>query len=136
MGMFDDLVKQVAADSGGGASHAAMATAVLGMLNNQGSGGLAALVQSFHGQGLGDMVSKWVATGPNPPISPDQVHAVLGADKVQALAQQAGVPPEMAKEMIAAILPMLVDKLTPGGTVPASQSLLGEGLGLLAKKFL
>jgi uncharacterized protein YidB (DUF937 family) len=136
MGVLDDLVKQVASDTGGGASHAAMASAVLGMLNSQGSGGLPALVQSFQSQGLGDMVSKWISTGPNPPVSPDQVHAALGAEKVQQLAQQAGVSPDMAKTLLAAVLPILVDKLTPGGTMQSHQSLLGEGLGLLAKKFL
>ena len=136
MSVFDTLVQQVTTEAGGGASHAAMATAVLGMLNDQQSGGLAGLVQSFEKQGLGNAIAAWISTGPNPPITGDQVHAALGADKVEQLAAQAGVPPEMAKALIAAVLPVLVDKLTPSGAAPAQSSLLGEGLGFLAKKFL
>ena len=136
MSVFDDLVGQVTAEAGGSASHSAMAGAVLAMLNDQQSGGLQGLVQSFEKQGLGSAVSSWIANGPNPPITGDQVHAALGADKVEQLAAQAGVSPDVAKALIAAVLPVLVDKLTPGGTMPAQSSLFGQGLGLLAKKFL
>jgi uncharacterized protein YidB (DUF937 family) len=136
MGVLEGLAKEVAAGTGGGDSHTAMASAVLGMLTKQGAGGLQALVQSFQGQGLEEVVSSWVGPGANRPVSPDQVYSALGADNVQQLARQAGVSSAMAKTLLAAVLPVLIDKMTPGGAMPSEQSLLGGGLGLLAKKFL
>ena len=47
------------------------------MIQNQ-PGGLQGLVQSFHDKGMGGLVSSWISSGPNPPISGDQVHQVLG----------------------------------------------------------
>lgn len=135
MSLFDDLTKQVTAETGGSDAHARMAAAALQMLNAQGGNGLQNLVQTFQSHGLGDMMASWIGTGPNPPITPDQVHSVLGADKVQQLAQQTGVSPDLAKALLAAVLPVLVDKLTPQGSLPAQGSLLGEGVDLL-KKFL
>jgi uncharacterized protein YidB (DUF937 family) len=133
MGILDDLVKQAASAAGGSPEHSAMATAVLGMLNSQGSGGLQGLVQSFHDKGLGDIASSWVGTGQNLPVTPDQVHSALGGDAVQRLARQAGVPPGTATALLAAVLPVLVDRLTPGGQMPQS-SLLAEGMNLLKGK--
>ncbi len=136
MSVFDDIVKQVTSEAGGGDAHSAMASAVIGMLNHQDSGGLPGLVQAFQKQGLGDVIAGWISTGPNPPITADQVHAALGSDRVQQLAQKVGVSPEVAKSLIAAVLPTLIDKLTPQGTMPSHPSLLGQGLGMLAKEFL
>jgi uncharacterized protein YidB (DUF937 family) len=109
-----------------------MAAAALEMLKSH-ENGLQGLVQDFQSHGLGDVVSQWIGNGPNPPISPEQVHAVLGADKIQELALKAGVSPELAKSLLAAVLPALVDKLTPGGAMPPKGSALGEGLGLIKK---
>jgi uncharacterized protein YidB (DUF937 family) len=134
MGILDDLIKQAANAAGGSQEHSAMATAVVGMLNSQGPGGLQALVQSFHDKGLGDIAASWVGTGKNLPVTPDQVHSVLGAGTVQQLAQQAGVTPGTATTLLAALLPVIVDRLTPGGQMPQQSSLLAEGLGFLKGK--
>jgi uncharacterized protein YidB (DUF937 family) len=45
---------------------------------------------------------------------------VLGADKVNAVADQAGVSRDQAKTDLAAALPRLIDQLTPDGAVPSS----------------
>jgi len=135
MGMLEDVVNQVAAHTGGGDAHARMAAAALQMLASQNSGGLQGLAQTFEAKGLGDMMSAWIGTGPNPPITPDQVHAVLGPEKIQQLAQQAGVSSDLARSLLAAVLPVLVDKLTPNGTLPPPHTLVDEGMGLL-KRFL
>lgn len=135
MGLFDELVKKAAAQAGGSPQHSAMATAVVGMLNSQGAQGLQGLTRAFADKGLGDVVSSWIGTGTNLPVEPDQVQAALGDQKLELLAQQAGVPLDVAKTLIASVLPTVVDQLTPGGTVPA-QGALGEALGLLGKNFL
>jgi len=92
---------------------------------------LQGLVQSFHDNGLGGLVSSWVSTGPNPPISADQVHQVLGSDQVKALAAKAGINPDEAGAAIAQLLPSLVDKLTPNGSVPDHSNVLEMASSML-----
>jgi uncharacterized protein YidB (DUF937 family) len=108
-----------------------MASSVIQMLNNQ-PGGLSGLLQQFHDKGLGGLVTSWVSTGQNLPISADQIQHVLGSEQVKELAAKAGISPEVASSHLAEFLPMLIDKLTPNGQVPqASSSLLESGLSML-----
>jgi uncharacterized protein YidB (DUF937 family) len=107
-----------------------LASSVMQMINNQ-PGGLSGLVQQFHDKGLGSLVSSWVGTGQNLPISADQIQHVLGSDQVKELAAKAGISPEAASSHLAQLLPMLVDKLTPNGQVPETSSLLQSGLEML-----
>ena len=108
-----------------------MASSVIQMLNNQ-PGGLSGLLQQFHDKGLGGLVTSWVSTGQNLPISADQIQHVLGSEQVKELAAKACISPEVASSHLAEFLPMLIDKLTPNGQVPqASSSLLESGLSML-----
>lgn len=88
-------------------------------------------MQAFSRNGLGDIANSWVSTGQNLPITPDQIHKVLGAQQVSQFAAQAGLAPDAAGSTLAALLPALVDKLTPDGAVPAGDQL--PGLDVLAK---
>jgi uncharacterized protein YidB (DUF937 family) len=133
MSLFEDLAKDVIGAVGGGESHANMVQAVTGMLNGQGSGGLAGMAQMFEQKGLGDLMSSWVSNGPNPAATPDQMHQVFGSAKIAELAQQAGMSPQQAASTLAAVLPTLIDRLTPNGQLPAQGggSLLDTGMNLL-----
>ena len=73
----------------------AMASSVAQMLNNQ-PGGLSGLLQQFHDKGLGSLVTSWVGTGQNLPISADQIQHVLGSEQVKELAAKAGISPDAA----------------------------------------
>ena len=94
------------------------------MIQNQ-PGGLDGLVQSFQQKGLGDVVTSWVSTGQNLPISADQITHVLGSDVLKNLAAKAGISSDQAGSQLASLLPGLIDKLTPNGHT-------GEAGGLLA----
>jgi uncharacterized protein YidB (DUF937 family) len=134
MGLFDDLVREVGS-AVGGAQHQGVAQALLGMLGGKGAGtipgGLSGLAQRFQQKGLGDMMSSWISSGPNPPISAQQVEQVLGGDVLAALASKVGIPPEAAASAVAKVLPLLVDKLTPQGSIPSGDSLFARGLEML-----
>ncbi|MDR5771755.1 YidB family protein [Caballeronia sp. LZ002] len=122
----------------GQSGQAALITAALEFVNNQ-PGGIAGLIQRFHQAGAGDIVSSWIGTGENKPISPDTLNNALGSDNVGALAQKAGVSSDQLSGMLAAVLPHIVDRATPNGEVPASgqmdlSSVLGS-LGGLAGLF-
>jgi len=136
MGLLDDVLKEVGVATGAGGSdaHRSLATELAGMLSQAGaSGGLTNLVNMFNRNGLGDVVSSWIATGRNLPISAEQIQSVLGSAQVQALAAKAGVSPEMASNAIAKILPNLVDKVTPNGQMPSAGGLLDSLAGLFKK---
>ena len=122
MGLLDDLLGKVTGQAGGGAE-AQLLSAVTGMLGNQSSGGLTGLVDQFTKGGLGDVVSSWVGTGKNLPISAEQISKVLGSSQLGDLAKQAGVSPEKASSMLASVLPGLVDSLTPNGKLPEGDML-------------
>jgi uncharacterized protein YidB (DUF937 family) len=129
MGLLDNLENQALGNVLGGSSNP-LASSLLQMIQNQ-PGGLQGLVQSFHDKGMGGLVSQWVSTGPNPPITSDQVHQVLGSDQVKALAAKAGINPDPAGSAIAQILPGLVDKLTPNGSVPDHSNVLAMASSML-----
>ena len=129
MGLLDNLENQVLGNVLGGSSNP-LAAGLLQMIQNQ-PGGLQGLVQSFHDKGMGGLVSSWISSGPNPPISAHQVHQVLGGDQVKALAAKAGISPDTAGAAIAQILPGLVDKLTPNGSVPDHSNVLEMASSML-----
>jgi uncharacterized protein YidB (DUF937 family) len=122
MGFLDDVLREVSGGAAGATdpAHHTLATELCGMLAGGGaSKGLGGLVDLFNQKGLGDVVSSWVSTGGNLPISAEQIQAVLGNSQVQALAAKAGIDPQKASQAIAQILPQLVDRCTPTGRIPA-----------------
>ena len=129
MGLLDNLESQ-AIGSLLGNNSSPIVNGLLQMIQNQ-PGGLQGLVQSFHDKGLGGLVSAWVSTGPNPPASADQIHQVLGSDKIKELAAAAGISPDQAGSSIAQLLPSLIDKLTPDGQVPEHNSVMDMVGGLI-----
>jgi uncharacterized protein YidB (DUF937 family) len=143
-----DILKQLGGGGGGQAgSLGALAemiaknpqivSAAISMLNPKdtsvgGGGGLADVIDAFNKGGLGNMVSQWISTGPNPPISGDQLSQVLGSDTIGQIAQRAGLGHADASSALAAVLPSLIDHLTPNGQVPDAGSLQSSLGGLLA----
>jgi uncharacterized protein YidB (DUF937 family) len=138
VGLLDELLQAGAAAAaapagapGAGVPHADLASAVLEMLGNQQGGGLAGLSQTFQQKGLGDVMSSWISNGPNQPISADQIQHGLGGDLLTQLSQKVGVSPAVAASALTVVLPMIVNKLTPQGSVPQQHSLLQDGIAIL-----
>jgi uncharacterized protein YidB (DUF937 family) len=121
MGLFDEIMGQVTGAGGTDAtaagSQASVVQAILGVLSEGRAGGLAGLLQAFEQGGLGHLVASWVGTGESLPVTPDQVQGALGADRIQEIAQRAGIPAGEASQAIAAVLPHVVDRLTPSGSL-------------------
>src|SRR6202047_5469637 len=104
-----------------------LVSCVTQMINNQ-PGGLSGLVEQFHDKGLGALVSSWVGTGQNLPISADQIQHVLGSNQVKELAAKAGISPETCAAHLSQLLPLIVDHLTPHGQISPPASVLESGL--------
>ncbi|MCB1377846.1 MAG: DUF937 domain-containing protein [Alphaproteobacteria bacterium] len=83
------------------------------------TGGLGQLVDQFKGAGQGDTAESWVGTGPNAPITEQQMESALGADLIDGLVQQTGLDRGELLARLARVLPEAVDKLTPAGQIPA-----------------
>lgn len=141
MSLLDTLASSFGNSSQGGGAQSGLIAAAMEFVNNQ-PGGLNGLIQRFHENGAGDIVSSWISNGENKPISSDAVTNVLGSDAVGQIAQKAGLSGDQVSGMLAAVLPHLVNQATPNGEVPADGkldvgSLLGSlgGLGALAGMF-
>lgn len=128
MGLFDKIAGGVAGQQAEGAQPG-MLESVLKLVNDPETGGISGLIQSFRDHGLGDKVSSWIGKGENQPVSGGEVEEVLGHDKVQQIGSQLGLSPDNASAGLAGLLPQVIDKLTPTGSVPEG-GLLAQGLGL------
>jgi uncharacterized protein YidB (DUF937 family) len=95
-------------------------------------GGISGLVEAFHTNGLGGLINSWISTGQNQPVGAVQIQQVLGSAPVQALAQKLGVSPEQASSTLSQLLPTVMDKLSPNGSLPDQSNLLQMGESLLA----
>jgi uncharacterized protein YidB (DUF937 family) len=82
------------------------------------TGGLGELVKKFQQAGQGGAAQSWVETGPNEPVTPAGMEQALGADTLDALAQQTGMSREQVLAELAKQLPQAVDQLTPQGRIP------------------
>ena len=132
MNFIDDLKqKAISTVTGSIAGSNPEAAAVLQAIQNH-PGGINGLVQSFHDNGMGGMVNSWIGTGANQAITPDQIQKVMGSAPVQALAQKLGISPEQASATLSQMLPTVIDKLSPNGSVPSESNLLDMGKNLLA----
>jgi len=135
MSLFDSLLKAATGASPAiDTSQSSLASAVLSMLSNNQTGGISGLAQQFAAQGLGHIISSWIGTGQNLPISPEQLHSILGSEQVRAIAAKVGLSPDAVNAGLAQILPQMVDQLTPDGQVP-QEDLMAKGLEVLKGKF-
>ncbi len=135
MSFLDQIVGAAGAISGQQSQGSnTLLNSVMQLVNNPQTGGLSGLVQSFQNGGLGEIAKSWVSTGQNLPISAEQIQSVLGNEQLQSLASQLGIDTSQLSGHLAELLPQIVDKLTPNGTIPEGNDLMTQGMGLLKGK--
>lgn len=95
-------------------------------------GGLAGVMDSFRQNGMDSHVQNWT-TGQQQAATPEQVQQGLGGTGlIDRVAEKAGVPPEVAKMGMAAMLPIVMSHFTQGGQQAPPQG----GLSGMAGQFL
>jgi uncharacterized protein YidB (DUF937 family) len=134
MGLMDLAGQLLGGASQGGDTRTQLLNGIIGLIQNH-PGGLQGLLGQLQESGLAEHVASWVGTGANLPVNAEQVQQALGGDQVATLAQAAGIPPEHASSGIAAVLPDLINQLTPNGQVPEGSG-WQQGLGGLLGKLL
>ena len=83
MGLFTTLAEMVVTGFGNpDSTQAKLANAVVKKFQTNDGAGLTAILQQLESKGLGQVVQSWVGTGPNQPISSEQIEkaARLRAD--------------------------------------------------------
>lgn len=129
MGLLDQLAGSVLGQSESNSSEGMLA--VVMDLIKQHEGGLSGLIAAFQKGGLEDVVNSWISQGNNLPVSAEQIQAVLGSDQIGAIASRLGMDSSSAASGLAQFLPMIIDQLTPNGSVESSDSLATAGMDLL-----
>jgi len=109
--------------SGGGSAGNLMATLgpMIAMLIA--NGGLQKILGSLRANGLTSQADSWVSTGENKPIEPEQVKQALGDDQVAQVADHLGIDHDQASQVLAEVLPGLVNTVTPDGKEPSQEDL-------------
>src|SRR5207253_960664 len=79
------------------------------------SGGLRNLIGDMEEKGHGDVAQSWVGRGENQPIGPNELGNALGAEDIDAVSQQTGMPREQILSELSQHLPEFVNQLTPDG---------------------
>jgi uncharacterized protein YidB (DUF937 family) len=101
-----------------------------GLLGGLGGGGLGSglrdLLDRFRQTGHEDKAQSWVSTGENRPIAANEMEQVLGAERIDWLMQQTGLPKDQLLAGLSKELPSAIDKLTPKGQVPTDDEIESE----------
>jgi uncharacterized protein YidB (DUF937 family) len=119
--------------SGTGGGIADVLGQVLGGSGRGAAGGLGGLLEQLQRTGFGEQADSWVSRGPNKPVSPDELTQVFGREGLGRIAQQAGVSEDEASRGLSELLPEVVDRMTPDGTVPNPDA-LADSVDIFAKR--
>jgi uncharacterized protein YidB (DUF937 family) len=133
MGMLDQILGGLTGQAGGSSQGGSLMDLATSMI--QGQGGLNGILAKFQSAGLGAQADSWVSTGQNQPVTPGQMSSALGSDTIASVAQKFGINPQMATTALAALIPVVIDHLTPRGHVEHGAD-LGAELNALKSKYL
>ena len=83
----------------------------------QQAGGVEGIVAKLRQAGYGDAVQSWLGAGPNQPVTAEGIAQALGQGRIGEMAAQYGMKPEQVSGLLAKVLPGIIDRLSPNGTV-------------------
>jgi uncharacterized protein YidB (DUF937 family)/outer membrane protein OmpA-like peptidoglycan-associated protein len=137
--MFDLIIKEVASRFGLGDKAGPLVQMLVAYMTNKDTGGLAGFINMFKNKGLGDVASSWLGGNASAQaISGAQIENVLGGKGgfLEAALSKTGLSTGVATSALGYLLPSVLGKLTPGGSIPTSftQDILGfaeQGKSLL-----
>ncbi|ASK26425.1 YidB family protein [Neisseria chenwenguii] len=132
MALMDTLLN-VASQAMGNGAQGSMAEIARDLVQQQ--GGLGNLMGKLQQGGLGDALGSWVSTEQsNMPVSGSDLQNALGSDVIGSIAQKFGVDSNQAGDLLAQVLPNLVDSATPNGNAQEADGFgLDDIAGMLMK---
>lgn len=125
MALFDDLLRNALGSEATDPSNQSrsLVEGLVSMLQEPQVGGVDGLARLFEQRGLGSEAASWIGTDRNRSITPEQLTQALGARRVESLSSGLGLGQTAGAAAIAALLPVLIDQLTPDGRAPQTSNL-------------
>ena len=123
--MFDLIIREAASRFGLGDKAGPLVQMLLAYLTNKGSGGLPGFISKLTSSGLGNVAQSWLGGGAGAlPVSSAQIESLMGGQGglISNITSKLGIGGSTATSALGFLLPMVIGKLTPGGTVPTSLS--------------
>ena len=139
MGLLDGLVGSVLSNvlGGSGQAQAAQSNPMMNIAMQvlQQHGGLQGLMGVLNHGGMGQQSQSWVGAGPNQGVTGDMLKSVLGSGVLGQLGQQHGMDANQVSGGLAAMLPELINQVTPHGQVnDQSHDLMSQIMGAVLKR--
>lgn len=123
--MFDLIIREAASRFGLGDKAGPLVQMLLAYLTNKDSGGLPGFISKLTSSGLGNVAQSWLGGGAGAlPVSSAQIESLMGGQGglISNITSKLGIGGSTATSALGFLLPMVIGKLTPGGTVPTSLS--------------
>jgi uncharacterized protein YidB (DUF937 family)/outer membrane protein OmpA-like peptidoglycan-associated protein len=123
--MFDLIIREAASRFGLGDKAGPLVQMLLTSLTNKDTGGLSGFIAKLTSRGLGNVAQSWLGGGAGAlPVSAAQIESLMGGQTglLSNVTSKLGLGSTTAASALGFLLPMVVGKLTPGGTVPTSLS--------------
>ena len=154
--MFDTIIREAASRFGLGDKAGPLVQMLLAFIANKDTGGLAGFLSRLTNLGMGSMAQSWLGGGAGAQaINPTQLDSLFGGNGggnggsggnggngssgglLGTVTSKLGLGGSTVTAALGYILPLVIGKLTPGGTVPASLSsdvmgFINSGKGRLA----
>ena len=123
--MFDLIIRKAALRFGLGDKAGPLVQMLLAYLTNKDSGGLPGFISKLTSSGLGNVAQSWLGGGAGAlPVSSSQIESLMGGQGglISNITSKLGIGGSTATSALGFLLPIVIGKLTPGGTVPTSLS--------------
>ena len=121
--MFDLIIREVASRFGLGDKAGPLVQMLLAYITNKDSGGITGFMSKLSSGGLGNVAQSWLGGGAGAlPVSSAQIESLMGGQGglLSSITSKLGIGGATASSALGFLLPMVIGKLTPGGTVPTS----------------
>lgn len=123
--MFDFIIREAASRFGLGDKAGLLVQMLLAYITNKDTGGIAGFMSKLSAGGLGDIAKSWLGGGSNSlPVSSSQIESLLGGQGglLNSVTSKLGIGGATASSALGFLLPLVIGKLTPGGSIPTSLS--------------
>lgn len=120
--MLDTLIREISARWGLADQGRPLVQMLVAYISNPATGGLTGFLDKFRKAGWGGMVNTWVGNSTTPELpTTAQVQTVFGTGSgfLDQVSTRLGLSQDKVTAAVAGVLPMLVNRMTPDGTVPA-----------------
>ena len=123
--MFDLIIREAASRFGLGDKAGPLVQMLLAYITNKDTGGIAGFLTKLSASGLGNIAHSWLGGGAGvQAVSSSQIESLFGGQGglLSNITSKLGIGGSTASSALGFLLPMVIGKLTPGGSIPTSLS--------------